>query len=428
MKRVLVIAYYFPPMGLSGVQRIVKFVKYLPSFGWKPTVLTVDPGGYYAFDHSLESDIDVHTVHVERTKSLDPTRIFKKRSTVAMPGDASQRWMASISQFLFIPDNKIGWYPYALKSAIALHAAEPFDAVFASAPPYTVSLIAKAISKRTGVPYVVDFRDDWIDNPRHKYPTFLHRGIHRLLEKKSMASAHAVVTINKQIANAIKQRHATYFDGKTQKPEVFIIPQGYDGQDLDVEVSSPTAHFTLLYSGVFYGHQTADFFLKGLALFRDRYPQEYSQLKASFVGLLPDKSKQLVEDLHLQDVAHMHGYLQHKDVVTHLKKATVLWMTVGKGIGQHQISTSKLYEYFGARKPVLGLVPEGAARDALIKYGASWVVEPDDVEAICSAIRKAYGLWQKRALPRPHEDYVASLDRYVLTGRLSALLDGISSG
>ena len=92
MKRVLVIAYYFPPMGLSGVQRIARFVKYLPETGWAPTVLTVEPAGYFAFDEALLAELHRPEINIVRVASIDPTRFFGKKSTVSLPAEGSRRW------------------------------------------------------------------------------------------------------------------------------------------------------------------------------------------------------------------------------------------------------------------------------------------------------------------------------------------------
>ena len=132
---VLVIAYYFPPMGLSGVQRTLKFVKYLPHFGWQPTVLTVTPTGYFAQDYTLLDEIHAVHVDVRRVGSLDPNRLFRKRGVVKMPSERWRKVLTFLSDSLFIPDNKIGWKSKAFKAACGLFEKKNFNAIFATAPP-----------------------------------------------------------------------------------------------------------------------------------------------------------------------------------------------------------------------------------------------------------------------------------------------------
>ena len=428
MKRVLVVAYYFPPMGLSGVQRITKFVKYLPDFGWAPTVLTVEPGGYFAFDTSLERDIDRPEITVVRTETFDPTKIFRKKSTVALPAESSRKWMSRISQALFIPDNKIGWLRPATLQGIKLHRETPFDAIFATVPPYTAALIAQKIAAKINVPYVVDYRDDWLDNPRHEYVTPLHRAIHRHLEKRALSKASKIISINKRIAERIKQRIISYSDEKSFS-EVDILTQGFDSSDFsDKTLITNADTLTITYSGVFYDQQTPDYFLMALSRFLTRNPEARAKIKVQFVGLVPDSSKLLAQNLGLEGTIRYAGYLPHEKVIDELLQSDVLWMTVGKGKGQELISTSKLFEYFGVQKPVLGLVPEGAAKDALGMYKANWVADPDDIEGICMKLEQIYNAWQKGAFPEPDLNFVKRLDRRYLTKKLSDILLEITSG
>ncbi|MBI2429139.1 MAG: glycosyl transferase family 1, partial [Ignavibacteriales bacterium] len=121
MKKVLVIAYYFPPLGGSGVQRILKFVKYLPQFGWQPTVLTIGPTAYYAKDESLLKEIESLNIKIIRTSSLDPNSVVhKKQEVVKMPKEGTRKIFSFLSDLFFIPDNKIGWKRKAIKAASEL--------------------------------------------------------------------------------------------------------------------------------------------------------------------------------------------------------------------------------------------------------------------------------------------------------------------
>lgn len=426
MKRVLVIAYYFPPMGLSGVQRVSKFVKYLPDAGWAPTVLTIEPAGYFAFDEALLAELDRPDISIKRVVSVDPTRFFRRQSTVSLPSEGTRRWMSNLSQSLFIPDNKIGWKKPALAKAEDLHAATPFDAVFASIPPYTGALIAEQFSSKHRLPLIIDYRDDWLDNPRHVYPTPVHRWLHERLERKAMQQADALVTINNRIASLLSGRVSRYVGHARLETPVHVIPQGFDPEDFEKPAAERHAdRLQLLYSGVFYDAQTPDFFLNGLARFLQQYPVARPYVEAIFVGLIPASSSANIKSLGLDDVVRVEGYLAHEEVVPALQGADVLWMTVGKGRGQDTISTSKLFEYIGARKPILGLVPEGAARDALIAYGASYLAQPDDPSAIADQLKAIYDAWTTKQLPVPAHSSVTRFDRKRLTYELGHLLDDI---
>ncbi|NNE71561.1 MAG: glycosyltransferase, partial [Rhodothermales bacterium] len=272
-RRVLVLAYYFPPLGLSGVQRIARFVKYLPDHGWDPVVVTPEPGGYFAFDPELLSDLEDRGIPIHRTRSLDPTRAFTPGAEVSLPGEQRRRRLSSLSQWLFVPDNKVGWMPFANTKAAELLGGGDFSAILSTAPPYSSHVAAGRLARRFRLPLVLDYRDDWLDNPRHEYPTWFHRRLHAGLEKRAAQRASALVTINDVIAKRLRER---------LKADVTVIPQGFDpddyrpsedrGDDGPAERQDdaaatpehpPPDQIAFIYTGVFYDRQSPESFLRG---------------------------------------------------------------------------------------------------------------------------------------------------------------------
>ncbi len=418
--RVLVVAYYFPPMGLSGVQRVSKFVKYLPAYRWKPTVLTAKVGSYFAFDPSLLAELEAEPeIVIRRTDSADPTRLFGRTKELGLPSERIRRLTSWFSQLLFIPDNKIGWKNAAVEEGKRIIDAQHHDVIFASAPPYTSLLVGLELSRWSGIPLIADFRDDWVGNPRHRYPTPIHRRRHLRMEKDVVEHAMHVTTINRVIQGRLVERHL----GASGYNRVSILPQGFDPADFrNGPLGIPHGKFRLLYSGVFYDAQQPDVFLCGLARWLERQPQVRPFVEARFVGMMPHHARRLIDRLRLSDVVSLQGYLSHAEAVAELQEATVLWMTVGKQRDQETISTGKLYEYFGTRKPILGLVPEGAARRALKEYQAAELVEPEDVDGVVAAMQRLYQQWQTHSLPAPEEELVRKFDRGTLAGDLARLL------
>jgi glycosyltransferase involved in cell wall biosynthesis len=202
-----------------------------------------------------------------------------------------------------------------------------------------------------------------------------------------------------------------------------MIPQGFDPADFDPSKPGPDPEkLRFCYSGIFYDVQTPRYFLEALKELLKRRDGLRKKVVAEFVGHLPKKEQERVEALGLSDVVDYRGYLPHREAVARLQAADVLWMTVGKRKGSETISTGKLFEYFGARKPILGLVPDGAAANALKRYEASYVVQPDDPEAIAAVMESLYDAWRSKALPRPDESFVATFDRSTMAGTLARVL------
>jgi glycosyltransferase involved in cell wall biosynthesis len=422
MRKVLVVAYYFPPMGLSGVQRTLKFVKYLPLYNWQPTVLTVIPGSYFARDESLLKEIEPLQIRVVRTGSLDPTRFFRRgNSSEARVLKMPREWIRKIlnvgSQFFFIPDNKIGWKRKACRAAVELLQKERFDLIFATAPPYTDFLIGHYLKKRFRTPLVLDYRDAWIDNPYHFYLTPIHRWLHHSLENRVLRASDKVITINRRIKEVLLKRYPFL-----QYQDVEIIPQGYDPADFDhagIVPLPPGQKMRLTYSGTFIDKRTPKYFLEALARIFNEQPGLRNKIEACFVGHFREENLKLVRRLGLQDAVRLTGYVDHNECVRYLLASDVLWLIIGKGTGEDMMSTGKLFEYLGARKPILGCVPDGIARTTIEDSGAGMVVEPDDVDGIAAAIKTLYRKYEAGTLVGPAADYVEKFNRKRLTADLA---------
>jgi glycosyltransferase involved in cell wall biosynthesis len=415
MRKVLIVAYYFPPLGLSGVQRTLKFVKYLPSFQWSPTVLTVTATGYFAKDESLLREIESDDIRVVRTSSLDPNRLFEKRTTVKMPPEKIRKVLSRISDTFFIPDNKIGWKRSALKAASKLLREEKFDAIFATAPPQTDFLIGKALKKKFNIPLVLDYRDSWVDYPFKFYPTPLHKYAHYLMEKKVLRSADAIIVAGRTVKESLLRRYKfmTYND-------VQIIPQGFDPADLKPDGTGPLPKvdkMRITYAGVFYEDRTPEYFLEALNLLFKNKPKLRGRIEACFIGAFRDEHKKIVTRLGLQNSVNILGYLDHKECIKYLLASDVLWVMMG----DNKSSPGKIFEYIGTRKKILGCVPEGFMRQT-IKDAGGECVEPKDAGAIAEKIQMLFDLYERRQLVGPRPDVVERYNRVALTGELAKTL------
>ncbi len=417
--RVLVIAYYFPPLGLSGVQRTLKFVKYLPQHGWHPTVLTVEDRGYFAKDDAMLRELDGLPVNIHRTRSLDPLHFMRSKNVVRMPGAGTLSLLGKISQSLFIPDNKIGWMRKAVAEGMRIIRSENIDVIFATAPPYTDLLIGAELKRRSGLPLVVDYRDAWLDNPLHFYLTPLHKVLHRRLEHKVLSAASAIVTINRPI----KERMLRSYDNVSHN-DISIIPQGFDQDDFTGLANKRTADgkFRILHSGTFYYNRSPETMLRALVHLGERHPETRKHIELHLIGSARDVDAAMIKRLGLDAQVVTHGYLPHREAVQQLIDADLLWLLIGRGKGEEMISTGKLFEYLGAMKPILATIPEGAARLTLEKSGAAFFTEPDDVEGISGQIHTLYGLHKNNKLPGPSYAYVSQFERKTLTGTLATTL------
>ncbi len=424
---VLVIAYYFPPMGLSGVQRTLKFVKYLSQFGWKPIILTTPiDTPYYAFDDTLleelEGEIKSGKVIIYRTEP-DPSLkgAQKKGGILKMPRRGFQRLRSKIIQIFRQPDSRIGWKDIAIKKAEEIFANHKIDAIFSTAPPYTDFLIARDLKEKYDVPYLMDYRDGWVDNPTmNYYLTPLHKRKARKIEYEALRASSAITVANRKMKEILLTNYL-FLDWN----DVFILSQGYDSEDIEKatllasNLTEPDT-FKVTYTGVFYILGTPKVFLQAAKEAIAEVPELGGCLELHFIGVLQKEYQKLIKKMKLDRNVIEHGYLPHLESVTQLMTSDVLWMTMPDDFA----APGKLYEYFGTRKPVLGLVPKGSYAERLLKdYGNAKLAEPNNVMAIKEALLEYFALWKAWKLPvAGNEEFLKKFDRQLLTRELALQL------
>jgi glycosyltransferase involved in cell wall biosynthesis len=418
-RRVLVIAYYFPPMGLSGVQRTLKFVKYLPQYRWLPTVLTVEPGGYFARDETLMRDLQNPDITVVRTAPAGPGK-FSRKEVVELPPERMRKALSRFSDMLFIPDNKIGWKREAVERALELHKKTPFDLIFATAPPFTDFLIGAAVKAKINKPLVLDYRDPWVDYPFKFYLTPLHKQRNIALERRALRASSHVITTNRRVKELLISRYKflTYQD-------IEIIPQGYDPEDFSGigDGHAGRAHadkMRITYAGVFWEDRVPDYFLQALHDLFNEKPKLRGRIEAVFVGNFREENMKLVSRLGLHDAVKVLGYLPHPECIREIVNSDVLWVIVGDDLG----SPGKTYEYIGAGKPILGCVPEGFLKLTIDEAGGK-TVAPDDVEGIKKAIMTYFDQFERHKLTGPKSEVVQKYNRIGLTGSLVKVFESL---
>ncbi|MCF8240034.1 MAG: glycosyltransferase [Melioribacteraceae bacterium] len=416
MFKVLVIAYYFPPMGLSGVQRTLKFAKYMSEFNWEPTVITAGDTAYFAHDMSLLKEAEDAKINIVRTEGFDPNSILASKGTVKIPREFIRRNLSRASKTIFIPDNKISWSQKAAKKAMELLKSEAFDLIYVTIPPYSAfSEIAK-IKKIYDIPLIVDYRDPWYGNHFAFYPSPFHKVKHKKMEDTALRAADKVIVINRRI----KEHLLTTYKFLTFD-DIVIIPQGYDSHDFENGLieKRPDSKMRITYSGIFYEDITPKYFLKAFKKISLERPDIAQNIELHFAGLFRKENEKLVRKLNLQDFVVNHGYLDHVQTIKIIKNSDILWMMLPDIKSYDVVSTGKLFEYFGARKPVLACVGEGASKSASLEYGASYIVSPNDIDGIKNIIYKIHSQFKNNELPQPNEDFVLRHDRKYLTELLT---------
>lgn len=413
--KALVIAYYFPPMGLSGVQRTLKFTKYMSKYNWKPTVITTGKTAYYAHDKLMLEEAESSDIRIIRTVGKDVNSVMGKLGTVKMPAEFFRKILSYFSKTFFIPDNKILWAKKAYKTAEALLGKEKFDIIFVSIPPFSPFSIAAKLKKKSNIPLVVDYRDLWYGNHFAFYPTPYHKYRHKKLEELALKQADRIVTLNRRM----KERLVTTYPFLDYK-NIVIIPHGYDENDFsslrDYKINN--RKMRIVYSGIFYENITPKYLFLALKELLDERPDIIQNLELIFVGHFRKENSKLVSKYKLGEYITELGYLNHADAVKQLIFADVLWLMLGNKPNIDTVSLGKLYEYIGSRKPIFATLPDGASKNAVQEYGASFIADYKDITGIKNSIIEMYKLFKENNLPKPNEEYVLQHEREFLTGQL----------
>jgi glycosyltransferase involved in cell wall biosynthesis len=427
-KRVLIIAYYFPPMGMGGVQRATKFAKYLPVFGWKPFVLTVKDVEYLAKDPSLLEDIPPEAKTI-RTGSFDPLRIsfilksfFKKREQKGKSLKGNTVQGPKLSSWLFFPDSKIGWVPFALLSGLKIIREEKIDLIFTTSPPPSLHLVGYFLKFLTGKPWVADFRDPWVGFHYEDYPTPFHLWLKNRLVTEISENADAIVSVNQKITQRLLSLYPFIKNIKA-------IPNGYDDSDFSLSTSVKTDPFTIAYLGTFSPDHNPEPFLSGLKSFLDEGKVSKEKLKFIHIGLcMGIDFDRLIKEYDLSEVVERRGYLPHKDALAHLQEASLLLLTTSQAPEAEMISTSKLFEYMLLKKPILAIVPpSGAAAEVIYSLNLGKVVSPGDLTGIKKKLLSFFSDWEKgRSNLDVDEEKIKKFSRKSLTSDLASLFNELA--
>jgi glycosyltransferase involved in cell wall biosynthesis len=414
MPEVLTLAYYFPPLGGGGVQRTLKFIKYLPEYGWSPVVITVKDDRTAAHDPELAEDVPPQ-VPVTRTPAY------------RIPAGLPWRVRNFIRRWLLLVDDEVGWLPFAQKEAQkVIEQRKSIAALYSSSAPYTSHLIGLRLQQKTGLPWIADFRDPWIGNFSSSFPTRWHEQAARRLERKVVLHADRVISVSLPMTDQFRRRYPDLPEEK-----FVTIPNGFDPMDFavqeDFQGERDPKKFTIVYTGSFYGEkQTPAYFLRAMKENIEAGGFDADSVVLRILGSHSAALQTQVCQLGLAQQVRVEGYASHARAVRAMQQADCLLLIIGSGRGSEVVFTGKIFEYLAARRPILALVPPGAASELIQSARAGMIVAPEDVAGISQALRMQYRQWKEGRLSIDLDNEVIQVyDRRRLAGQLAAELNQV---
>ena len=436
MKRVLIISYYWPPTGGSGVQRWVKFAKYLPSEGWQPVIYTPENPEQLAVDASLEAEVPAEA-EIIRTRIIEPYELYKKllrrsghskEAVEVNPVNAQNKSLLQkaamwIRGNLFRPDPRCLWIRPSVRFLKKYLKEHPVDLIVSTGPPQSMHMIGLKLSRETGLPWIADFRDPWtkIFYFKHLSMTTATEKWHKKMEKMVLDEASAVVAVSPLVQQE--------FQAMTDTP-VELITNGFDECDFSAEgcaeaYGGPAQEFVITHTGLFAADGNPTVLWDVLAEKCQTDEAFRKLLRIRLIGKTDDQILKALEDRGLEESLINMGYQTHSIAVDQQRQASVLILPLRKEPEYRAVLPGKLFEYLASQRPILGIgQPDGAMAMIVKETRTGTVIDWNDKEGIRQYIDHC---WKKHLEGRLSSDG-ADLSRFTrrsLTRRMAGLFDNI---
>lgn len=443
-KNVLAVIYFFPPMGGSGVQRTLKFIRYMPELGYNPIVETIEKGHNFAHDETLLKEVP-QSVKVYRSNSGETLwlrNIIEKLSAMRKPkvtAEADSKTTRStdstskqnsqglkerafkfIEMNLLVPDSKIRWYKHAVKDVHNILDKEDIHYIFSSSYPYTVHLIALEAKKKTKLPWVADFRDPWIGNsPMTEGHSEKRKKKEEELEAEVVAYADKVIMVTEPICENYKKRYPKY------KDKFVTITNGFDANDFkELEVVKEDK-FTVCYSGIVAKGQTPETLLKAMEKLLSENEKYKKNIKIKFIGFILDEYINLIQSSSVSEVFEKNDYMPHSKCISHMKGADVNLIILSDEDESRTVFSGKIFDYIGSERPILGIMPSnGVASNLIIDKKIGYSYNHGDVDGVYNFIKSNYEKWENNEDTNTHAAArCAEFERKNLTKQLVNLFE-----
>lgn len=413
MRNLLVLAYHYPPVAGGGVFRTLKFVKYLPSYGWNPTVVSVRRSKFSPTDDSLLKEIPEHSRTI-RTRSLESKLMAYAPSHIGLS-----------SKLYLMPDEMISWYPFAISQATKVIRSDTIKVIYSTAPPYTSLLIGASLKLRTGLPLVIDFRDPWTQNPEKNYPSHFHEKIDERMEKKVLTLADRIL-----LSTDINRDDLLVKYPDIPPEKCITMTNGFDPGDFEGIEIKPSGKFKISHTGSFYGRQSPEFFLQAVNRAIGECKELANDLEIIFAGRSSKEYWDLAKKYGLEGILVEHGYVSHHQAIEILVNSSCLLLIIGKGDRSNSVYTGKIFEYMASGVPIIATVPQEGASAKLIKDSRTGVVaDTEDVDSIKEAVLRQYRSWKAHSLAVDTDwDIVNNYSRKKQTMQLADIFNELAEG
>lgn len=431
--KVLIITYYWPPSGGAGVQRWLKFVKYLRKFDWEPVIYTPLNPEFPAIDDSLVKEIPLG-VEVIKTPIWEPYQLYKKLTgkssdeKVNASGFINEKSksgnLQKISLWLrgnlFIPDARKYWIKPSITFLADWLSSNKVDVIVSTGPPHSMHLIALGIKEKTGIPWLADFRDPWttIDFYKDLNLTVVADRLHHKLELKVLTKADKVVVIS----NTMKSDFL-----KIIGREYSVITNGYDTDDTSAIIVEPDSKFSISHIGSMAKSRNPVKLWESLKELKESIPGFGENLIIRLIGTVDFSVLHSIEEAGLKSNLEKIEYRPHDEIILLQKKSRILLLVINDTPNAKVILPGKFFEYMASGRPILCIGPtDGDAAKIIFETGSGFVNDYDDKVSMIEIVKKLYGQYLN------NQDYISSdqishFSREYLTQQMAETLNEIKN-
>ena len=430
-KKVLIITYYWPPAGGGGVQRWLKFSKYFRDFGWDPIIYTADGGELPAVDHSLVDEIP-SGVTVLKTPIWEPYAWYKKftgkkQEEKVYSGFISEgkgtTFTQKIAVFIrgnfFIPDARMFWIQPSVRFLKSYLKDNPVDAIVSTGPPHSMHRIALFVKAKCRIPWVADFRDPWtnIDFYDKLHLTFFADHRHRRMEREVLKGADKIVTVSWSWARD--------FEKLSGRSDIEIITNGFDLEDFGSTQEQLDKDFSICHVGSMNSDRNPLVLWKVLAELCLELPDFKEKLKIRLIGNVDFSIVQAIESFGLVPQLETLSFMPHNEAILFLKKSQVLLLPINDTPNSAGVLPGKLYEYMGAKRPILCVgPPEQDAGRILRETESGQIFDYHDFSKLKTTLLSWFAAYQKGSL-HVDSNSIGAFSRRSLAGDYASLLDAL---
>lgn len=401
MKKILIIAYYWPPAGGPGVQRWLKFVKYLPDFGIQPHVYVPENPTYPIIDAELEKEVSDKAIII-KNRIFEPyglASVFSKKNTQKIssgiiPNPRKQSFLQKMLLWIrgnaFIPDARVLWVKPSIKFLEKYIQENKIDTIITTGPPHSLHLIGLGLKEKLGVKWIADFRDPWTTIGYHNELKLSASSLekHKKLESKVLNTADSVI-----VTSVTTKKE---FQLLTKKP-IHVITNGYDVEN--IEKLPLDEKFTLAHIGSFLSQRNPRILWKCIKEIIKENPSFKNDFQLKLIGAVSSEVLQTITEFRLDEYVNNLGYVSHIEAVSHQRTSQVLLLIEINSEGTKSIIPGKLFEYMVSERPILALGPENSDFESIIKSTNTGVFHQyDEYDELKQTILGFYDKYQKQSL------------------------------